>query len=71
LYLINIPKKEKLNVEDALCETVKAMNLKSFSNFVEKKQKWNMDKASNHIKNVFKLKVKLSFELQKSGGRVA
>ncbi|MBC6415624.1 MAG: hypothetical protein GDA46_04450 [Bdellovibrionales bacterium] len=82
LYLMNIIKKEKLSLEDALRETIKAMGLKSFSNksglsiqavsdFVAKRKKWSMNKISNHIENVFKLKVKLSLELQKTGGRVA
>ena len=31
LYLINIIKKEKLPLDEAFCETIKAMGLKSFS----------------------------------------
>ena len=80
-YLIHIIKKEKLPLDEALCETIKAMGLKSFSDksglsiqavsdFVAKRQKWSMDKISNHIKDVFNLKVKLSLELLKTG-RVA
>jgi len=82
LYLINIIEKEKLPVDEALRETIKAMGLKSFadksslsiqavSDFVAERQKWSMDKISNHIKDVFKLKAKLSIELPKPGGRVA
>ena len=74
LYLINIIEKEKLPVDEALCETIKAMGLKSFSDksglsiqavsdFVAERQKWSMDKISNHIKDVFKLKAKLSLKL--------
>ena len=83
LYLISIIKKEKLSLDEALRETIKAMGLKSFSDksglsiqavseFVAKRQKWSMDKILNHIKGVFKLKVKLklSLELPKTG-RVA
>ena len=80
-YLIHIIKKEKLSLDEALRETIKAMGLKSFSDksglsiqavsdFVSKRQKWSMDKISNHIKEVFNLKVKLSLELPKTG-RVA
>ena len=75
-YLMNIIKREKLSVDEALRETIKAMGLKCFSDksglsiqavsdFVAKRQNWSMDKLSNHIKNVFKLKVKLSIELPK------
>ena len=82
LYLVNIITKEKLPVDKALRETIKAMGLKSFSDksglsiqavsdFVAERQKWSMDKISNHIKDVFRLKVKLSLELPKTGGRVA
>lgn len=82
LYLINIIKREKLSVSESLRETIKAMGLKSFSDksglsiqavsdFVSKRQKWSMDKISNHIENVFKLKVNLSIESPKTGGRVA
>ena len=73
LYLINIIKKEKQPVEEALRETIKAMGLKNFSDksglsiqaisdFVAKRQKWSMDKISKHIKVVLKLKVKLSLD---------
>ena len=76
-YLINILKKEKLPIEEALCETIKAMGLKAFadkanlsiqavSNFVSKRQKWSTDKIALHIKDVFKLKVKLSLEVPKT-----
>ena len=55
LYLINIIKKEKLHLDEALRETIKAMGLKSFSDksglsiqavsdFVAERQKWSMDK---------------------------
>ena len=82
LYLINIIEKEKLSVDKALRETIKAMGLKTFSDksglsiqavsdFVAERQKWSMDKISNHIKSVFKLKVKLSLEVSKAGGKVA
>ena len=78
LYLINIIKKEKLPLDEALRETIKAMGLKSFSDksdlsiqavsdFVAKRQKWSMSKISSHIKDVFNLKVKLSLELPKTG----
>ena len=81
LYLINIIKKEKLPLDEALRETIKAMGLKSFSDksglsiqavsdFVAERQKWSIDKISSHIKDVFNLKVKLSLELPKTG-RVA
>lgn len=80
-YLVNIIKKEKLPLDEALRETIKAMGLKSFSDksglsiqavsdFVAKRQKWSMDKTSIHVKKVFNLKVKLSLELSKTG-RVA
>ena len=73
MYLINIIKKEKLPVDEALRETIKAMGLKNFSDksglsiqavsdFVAERQNWSMDKISGHIKDVFKLKVKLSLE---------
>ena len=76
-YLINILDKEKLSVEEALRETIKAMGIKSFSDksnlsiqaisdFVSQRQKWSTDKLSRHIKDVFKLKVKLSLELPKT-----
>ena len=76
-YLIHIIKKEKLSVEEALCETIKAMGLKTFSDrsglsiqavsdFVSKRQKWSMDKLSTYIEKVFNLKIKLSLELPKS-----
>ena len=82
LYLINIIEKEKRPVDEALRETIKAMGLKSFSDksglsiqavsdFIAERQKWSMDKISNHVKDVFKLKAKLSLELPKPGGRVA
>ena len=81
VYLINIIKKEKMPLDEALRKTIKAMGLKSFSDksglsiqavsdFVAERQKWSMDKISNHIKDVFNLKVKLSLELPKTG-RVA
>ena len=64
-------------MNEALCETIKAMGLKNFSDksglsiqavsdFVAERQKWSMDKLSTHIENVFKLKVKLSVELPKT-----
>ena len=73
-YLMNIIENEKLSVDEALRETIKAMGLKYFSDksglsiqavsdFVSKRQKWSMDKLSNHIEDVFKLKVRLSVEL--------
>ena len=76
-YLMNIIKREKLSVDEALRETIKAMGLKYFSNksglaiqavsdFVAERQNWSMDKLSTHIENVFKLKVKLSVELPKT-----
>ena len=82
LYLINIIEKEKLLLDEALRETIKAMGLKSFSDksglsiqavsdFVAKRQKWSMDKISNLMKKVFKLKTRLSLELTKSDDRVA
>ena len=75
-YLINIIKKENLSVDEALRETIKAMGLKYFSDksglsiqtvsdFVATRQEWSMDKLSNHIEDVFKLKVRLSLELPK------
>ena len=78
LYLVNIIKKEKLPLDEALRETIKAMGLKSFadksglsiqavSDFVAKRQKWSMDKISNHVRKVFNLKVKLSLEFPKVG----
>ena len=77
-YLINIIKKEKLPLEEALRETIKAMGLKIFaaksglsiqavSDFVAKRQKWSMDKISNHVKGVFNLKTRLSVESPKTG----
>lgn len=76
-YLLHIIKKEKLSVEEALRETIKAMGLKEFSkrsnlsiqavsDFVAKRQKWSTDKLSIHIKKVFNLKIKLSLEMPKS-----
>ncbi len=76
-YLIHILEKEKLPVEKALRETIKAMGLKEFSNksglsiqavsdFVAKRQKWSIDKLSICIKKVFRLKIKLSLEIPKS-----
>ena len=76
-YLINIIKREKLSVDEALRETIKAMGLKylsdesglsiqAVSDFVSERQKWSMDKLSNHIEDVFKLKVRLSIELPKT-----
>ncbi|MCZ0932231.1 MAG: hypothetical protein OXJ52_03650 [Oligoflexia bacterium] len=81
-YLINIIKREKLSVESALRETIKAMGLKNFSDksglslqavsdFTSKRQKWSLDKISRHIKNVFNLEVKISLELLKSKSKVA
>ena len=72
-YLLNIIDKEKLSVDDALCETIKAMGLQSFaeksglaiqavSDFVNQRQKWSTDKITKHIEEVFRLKVKLSLE---------
>ena len=77
-YLINIVKREKLPIEEALCETIKAMGLKKFSDksgisiqavsdFVNKRQKWSLDKISRHIGDVFHLKLKISLELAKAG----
>ena len=76
-YLMNIIKREKLSVDEALRETIKAMGLKYFSNrsglsiqavsdFVAERQKWSIDKLSNHIEDVFELKVRLSLELPKT-----
>ena len=76
-YLINIIENEKLSVDEALRETIKAMGLKYFSDksglsiqavsdFVSNRQKWSMDKLSHHIEDVFKLKVRLSIELPKT-----
>ena len=75
-YLMNIIKREKLSVDEALRETIKAMGLKYFSDksrlsiqavsdFVAKRQRWSLDKLSLHIEDVFKLKVKLSIEPSK------
>ena len=75
-YIIHILEKEKLPVEEALCETIKAMGLKEFSNksglsiqavsdFVAKRQKWSVDKLSVCIKKVFRLQIKLSLEMPK------
>lgn len=77
-YLMNIVKREKLPIEDALCETIKAMGLKKFSDksglsiqavsdFVNRRQKWSLDKISYHIKDVFNLKLKVSLEQAKAG----
>lgn len=76
-YLINIIENERLPVDEALREVIKAMGLKYFSDksglsvqavsdFVSKRQKWSMDKLSNHIRGVFKLKLRLSVELSKT-----
>ncbi len=76
-YLLNIIEREKLSVDEALRETIKAMGLKYFadksglsiqavSDFVSGRQKWSMDKLSNHIEDVFKLKVRLSVELPRT-----
>ena len=77
-YLMNIVKREKLPIETALCETIKAMGLKRFSDqsglsiqavsdFVNKRQKWSLDKISRHIRDVFNLKLKISLELSRAG----
>ena len=63
--LINILNKEKLSVEEALRETIKAIGIKSFadksnlsiqvvSDFSSQRQKWSTDKLARHIKDVFK-----------------
>ncbi len=77
-YLMNIVKKEKLPIDKALCETIKAMGLKRFSDksglsiqavsdFVNERQRWSLDKISCHIEDVFNLKLKISLELSKVG----
>ncbi len=76
-YLLNIVKNEGLSIDEALCETIKAMGLQNFadksdlsiqgvSDFVAKRQKWSTDKLSKLINEVFKLKVKLILEVPKS-----
>ena len=81
-YLINIIKREKLPVEEALRETIKAMGLKSFadksglsiqsvSDFVSKRSKWSMEKLATHVKQVFKLKVELALSDSKVGKKTA
>ena len=81
-YLINIIKQEKLSVEEALRETIKAMGLKNFadksglsiqavSDFVSKRNKWSMEKLVTHIKKVFKLKVELALSDPKVSKKTA
>jgi hypothetical protein len=73
-YLLNIVTEEKLPIDEALRETIKAMSLGAFaqksgqsiqavSDFVSKRQKWSSDKLIKIIDQAFSLKVKLSFDL--------
>ena len=41
------------------------LSIQAVSDFVAERQKWSMDKISSHIKDVFKLKAKLSLKLPK------
>ena len=42
------------------------LSIQAVSDFVSERRKWSMDKLSNHIEDVFKLKVRLSIELPKT-----
>lgn len=72
-YLLDIVESERLSVDEALRETIKAMGLQNFANkaevsiqgvsdFVAKRHKWSADKLSKLIDKVFHLKVKLTLE---------
>ncbi len=76
-YLLHIVDDEKLSVEDALRETIKAMGLQSYANkselsiqavsdFVSGRSRWSRDKLAKQIDKVFKLEVKLSIVVPES-----
>lgn len=76
-YITNLINNEDLSLEDALRESIKSMGLQAFaekagisisyvSDFVNKRRKWSTDNLMKYVEQVFKLKIKISVETEKS-----
>lgn len=76
-YITNLINNERLSLEEALRESIKSMGLQAFaekakisisyvSDFVNERRKWSTDNLIKYIKQVFKLKIKMTIESDKS-----
>lgn len=66
--------KQKFDTNEALRETIRNMGIKAFadksglslqavSDFVAKRQSWSTDKMAKHILQVFKMKMRVVFDV--------
>ena len=72
-YIMNLINEEKMNLDDALRETIISMGLQSFSDkagisiqyvsdFINKRRKLTTETINKYLERVFNLKIKLSVE---------
>lgn len=72
-YIMNLINNEKMNLEEALRETIKSMGLQTFANkaevsiqytsdFVNRKKRLTTDAIDKYLHKAFNLKIKVSVE---------